>query len=72
LKAHFVPVTLGIINRELAEVIAPDLSGPVVTLGHHLLEDGSAIILPDARSDTPSPTPKPSDRRKKPEPKETT
>ncbi len=47
LKAHFVPVTLGITNNELAEVLEPrETRGMVVTLGQHLLEDGSAIRLP--------------------------
>ena len=46
MKARFVPVTLGIINKGLAEVVSPPLSGGVVTLGQHLLEDGSAIRLP--------------------------
>ena len=47
--ARFVPVTLGIVNGTQAEVINPPLSGPVVTLGHHLLEDGAKIILPGER-----------------------
>jgi len=47
LKARFVPVTTGIINGELAEVIEPKISGLVVTLGNHLLEDGSDIMLPE-------------------------
>ena len=46
MKARFIPVTLGIVNGELAEVVKPSLSGVVVTMGHHLLEDGSAIRLP--------------------------
>ena len=46
LKARFVPVTVGIINDELAEVLEPDISGLAVTMGNHLLEDGSAITLP--------------------------
>ena len=46
LKAHFVPVTLGIVNNEWAEVLEPPMSGWVVTLGQHLLEDGATIILP--------------------------
>ncbi len=50
MKARFVPITLGIVNGELAEVIRPALSGQVVVLGHHLLEDGGAIILPEKRS----------------------
>jgi len=47
LKARFVPVTTGIINGELAEVIEPKISGLVVTMGNHLLEDGSDIMLPE-------------------------
>lgn len=46
MKARFVPLTLGIIDGELAEVLKPPLSGAIVTLGQHFLQDGSAIILP--------------------------
>lgn len=46
-KARFVPVTVGIISTGQAEVLDPPLSGAVVTLGHHLLEDGASIILPE-------------------------
>ena len=49
-KVHFVPVTVGIINGDLSEVVKPSLSGLVVTLGHHLLEDGAAITLPETKS----------------------
>ncbi len=49
LKARFVPVTTGIINGELVEVIEPKISGLVVTLGNHLIEDGSDIILPEKK-----------------------
>jgi RND family efflux transporter MFP subunit len=52
-KAHFVPVTLGIVSGEWAEVVMPSLSGFVVTVGQPLLEDGSAITLPDKRSTVP-------------------
>jgi RND family efflux transporter MFP subunit len=52
MTAQFVPVDLGIVNNERAQILAPPLTGQVVTLGHHLLEDGGAIILPE-RSDTP-------------------
>lgn len=45
-KARFVPVTTGIINGTRVEILSPPLSGRVITLGHHLLEDGAAIILP--------------------------
>jgi len=46
LKARFVPVTTGIINGELAEISKPQISGIVITMGNHLLEDGSDITLP--------------------------
>ena len=49
LKAHFVPVTTGIINGELTEVTEPKISGLVVTMGNHFLEDGSDIILPEKK-----------------------
>lgn len=45
--ARFVPVTLGIVNGDRAEVVSPKLSGSVVTLGQHLLTDGGAITVPD-------------------------
>ena len=47
MKGRFVPVTLGIVNGDSAEVLDPKLDGLVVTLGHHLLEDGAPIALPD-------------------------
>ncbi|OHB68623.1 MAG: hypothetical protein A2Y77_15615 [Planctomycetes bacterium RBG_13_62_9] len=46
LRARFVPVATGIISGETAEVIEPPISGMVVTLGNHLLEDGSPVTLP--------------------------
>jgi RND family efflux transporter MFP subunit len=57
-KAHFVPVEVGIVNANRAEITSPPLSDAVVTLGHHLLEDGASIILPDeTRRDIPSQNP---------------
>ncbi|MCR4440351.1 MAG: efflux RND transporter periplasmic adaptor subunit [bacterium] len=47
--AHFVPVTPGIATQEVTEVLAPELKGRVVTLGQHLLADGSPVLLPGAR-----------------------
>jgi RND family efflux transporter MFP subunit len=44
--ARFVPVTTGIAGAGRVEIVRPDLAGHVVTLGHHLLEDGAAIRLP--------------------------
>ena len=50
LKAIFVPVTVGIINGELGEVLTPQISGLVITMGNHLLENGSEITLPRTTS----------------------
>jgi len=46
LKARFVPVTTGIISGELVEITEPEISGLAVTMGNHLLEDGSDITMP--------------------------
>ena len=46
LKARFVPVTTGIINGETVEVTEPAVSGLVVTMGNHLIENDSNIMLP--------------------------
>ena len=51
-KARFIPVTLGIVSEARAEILKPELSGEVVTLGQHLLEDGANIILPNEMSKT--------------------
>lgn len=49
--ARFVPVTVGIIEGDQAEILSPDLSGAtVVTLGHHLLEDGSGVNIVQSAS----------------------
>lgn len=55
LKARFVPVTIGIINDESVEILEPEISGLVATLGNHLLEDGADIILPDKKPSSTSP-----------------
>lgn len=49
-KARFVPVTTGIADGVQVEVLNPSITGAVVTLGHHLLEDGASIILPNKKS----------------------
>ncbi len=46
-KARFVPVTVGIVNETRVEILTPQLTGAVITLGQHLIEDGATIILPD-------------------------
>jgi RND family efflux transporter MFP subunit len=45
--ASYVPVELGISTQEKCEILRPKIEGLVVTLGQHLLEDGSGVILPD-------------------------
>jgi RND family efflux transporter MFP subunit len=46
-KAQYKQVKVGIVEGERAEILDPPLgSGYVVTLGHHLLEDGTTIIIP--------------------------
>lgn len=44
--AKFVPVTVGVTNKDIAQIVSPPLSGAVVTLGQHLLEDGASVTLP--------------------------
>jgi RND family efflux transporter MFP subunit len=44
--AHYIPVELGITTPGKTEIVAPILEGSVVSLGQHLLEDGSSVILP--------------------------
>ena len=46
--ATYFPVEVGIITSEMTEILSPKLNGLVVTLGHHLLVDGSPVILPKA------------------------
>jgi len=61
--ARFVPVATGIKNGNQVEILKPPLSGSVVTLGQHLLENGATIILP---SETPkSPVQAGSSKKKK-------
>ena len=49
-KAHFVPVTVGISSGEVVEITEPEISGEAVTIGNHLLEDGSDITMPGSES----------------------
>ncbi len=45
--AVFIPVELGLSTPEKTEIVTPEITGFVVSLGQHLLEDGSEVILPD-------------------------
>jgi RND family efflux transporter MFP subunit len=53
-RVSWQAVTPGIRQDERLEVRDADLSGQVVTLGQQLLDDGSAILLPDAPDDISS------------------
>ncbi|MEX2212692.1 MAG: efflux RND transporter periplasmic adaptor subunit [Phycisphaeraceae bacterium] len=46
-KAKFVQVTVGITEGEKVQILSPAIKGRVVTLGQHLLEDGSPIRVAD-------------------------
>lgn len=48
--ARYVQVTTGIVTPDLTEIIEPPIRGRVVTLGQHLLEDGSPIMLQEETS----------------------
>jgi RND family efflux transporter MFP subunit len=49
MKAKFLPVRPGMAKDEWAQILEPELSGSVITLGHHLLEEGSSIMIPVAK-----------------------
>jgi len=53
-RARFVPVRVGLVHEGRAEILDPPLSGMVVILGHHLLEDGSPVILSEEGGGTQS------------------
>ncbi len=42
---RYIPVSPGIITKEKVEILSPKIEGMVVTLGQHLLEDGSPVIF---------------------------
>ena len=44
-------VTIGIRDGDRVQVEGAPESGRVVTLGHHLVDDGSAITIPEAGQD---------------------
>ncbi len=44
-KARFLPVVTGIIERERVAITEPNFTGAVITIGNHLVEDDSDIIL---------------------------
>ncbi|NLW50840.1 MAG: efflux RND transporter periplasmic adaptor subunit [Candidatus Brocadiaceae bacterium] len=42
---RFVPVVQGTLDGDRQQILEPALTGTVVILGHHLLEDGSAVTV---------------------------
>lgn len=46
--ARYLPIRTGIQTATHIEVVEPMIEGLVVTLGQHLLEDGSPVLLPTA------------------------
>jgi RND family efflux transporter MFP subunit len=50
MKVKFIPVETGITTTEMAEVIRPPIEGYVVTLGQHLLDDGTPVVLPEEKN----------------------
>lgn len=47
-------VTPGIRDGDWVEIVEPELSGTIVTLGQHLLSDGNPVRLPAAAGDRPA------------------
>ncbi len=48
---RFVPIRIGIEGEERVQVLEPELSGQVVTLGQQMLEDGAPVVI----SELPAP-----------------
>ena len=47
-RAYFVEVQTGIVAEEEVEILSPELTAPVITLGNHLLSDGAPVLVPEA------------------------
>jgi RND family efflux transporter MFP subunit len=64
--AVFQAATVGIVEGDRAEIVEPaGLTGHVITLGHHLLENGTALLLPNDAPGAAAPPAKkaPGDKR---------
>lgn len=46
MRARFVPLRFGMTDNTFIQVLDPPLSGDVVTLGHHFLEEDAPVMLP--------------------------
>lgn len=53
-KAVLTKVKTGITQGDFVEIASPTLVGDVVTMGHHLLEDGSPVLIAGAETEKPS------------------
>ena len=49
--ARYHQVQIGIVAEEKTEILSPELESLVVTLGQHLLEDGSSVLLPKGETE---------------------
>ncbi|MFH1708667.1 MAG: efflux RND transporter periplasmic adaptor subunit [Planctomycetota bacterium] len=59
-RVTFTPLTAGLTDQGLVEVVAPaGLTGRVVTTGHHLLRDGAAITVVQPAGMAPAAAPVP-------------
>jgi RND family efflux transporter MFP subunit len=56
-KALFVPVTPGLVSGGDTELLPPAPEGPVVVLGQHLLQEGSALLVAPAAGSQDTRTP---------------
>ena len=43
--AQFIPVQTGLETRSRVEILSPELTGPVVTVGNHMLETGKSVVI---------------------------
>ena len=43
--AQFIPVQTGLETRSRVEILSPELNGPVVTVGNHMLETGKSVVI---------------------------
>jgi multidrug efflux pump subunit AcrA (membrane-fusion protein) len=49
--ARYFAVRTGIVTPRLTEILSPRIEGLVITLGQHLLDDGSPVLLPVSSPD---------------------
>lgn len=60
MEARFIPVTTGVTEDNYIEILEPEIAGNVVTIGHHLLENGSKVVIPEFRTAENTKIPNPS------------